>query len=643
MPLNTSRFRWPQHFKDCFTPALAIIVASGLICIAAGSLKAGKDLGRSQAAIAQDVDLQQLITEIIYHREMLSVSARAAATTGDLDWQGRYEAYERMMIAAIAQMESATSEAPTATLPSADIKAGILNLVETENQAFALMQAASPQQALALLSSESYQANQEVNAANMQQWLQLLTQRLQLETARQDRAWIFSNSLVDAGIVLLTIAWGALLAQIGYYTLLRKKAEKDTYRTKQQMVAHAQAVDTFKSALLKKQTALEDTLSELQQTKDQLAVSHQDVQVSKAALSQKAATLEEIIDELQVTKFKLAVSHKELQVSKAALSQKAATLETILEELQQTQIQMVQSEKMSSLGQLVAGIAHEINNPVNFIYANLEPVQAYMNDLLTLIEAYRQACPQPSLALHAKIEAADLDFVKEDFPKVLESMAVGTERIQQIVLSLQNFSRSDESGLKPANIHDGLESTLLILQHRLNARPGYSQIEVVCEYGDIPAVECYPGLINQVFMNLISNAIDALDELYEERQDSDRGAITLRTSVLEKAGVQWVEVAIADTGIGVPEEIQGRIFDAFFTTKPVGKGTGMGLSISHTVVTKKHGGQLTFFSRPNEGAEFIVQLPVQVEAAAVETPPAFILQPPMATASVRGQAAQFVL
>ncbi len=448
--------------------------------------------------------------------------------------------------------------------------------------------------------------------------------------------------MTSAGLVLLLFAWVGLLARVNYYKLARYAAEKGRWQANQQMEAHRQDIGKSQAALLQKNTAIEKTLAELHQTQAALAQSHQKEQVAKAALSQKAATLESIVDELQVTKLKLATSHKELQVSKAALSQKASTLESLLDELQHTQVQMVQSEKMSSLGQLVAGVAHEVNNPINFIYANLEPVREYTKDLLALVAEFQTQYPSCPLALKTQIEAADLAFIQEDLPKVLDSMEVGTERIRQIVLSLQNFSRSDESGLKPANLQDGLESTLLILQHRLNERPGYAAIEVACEYGDIPAVECYPGLINQVFMNLLSNAIDALDEMCDRSGNGQRGSIKLRTKEIEQDGRKWVEIAIADTGIGIAEVIQDRVFDAFFTTKPVRKGTGIGLSISYSVVTKKHGGKLTFSSELYKGTEFVVQLPVLKAAARVE-PPAFILQPPMKSAFVRGQAAEFVL
>lgn len=318
---------------------------------------------------------------------------------------------------------------------------------------------------------------------------------------------------------------------------------------------------------------------------------------------------------LRLANRQIELSHEDLQRSEAALQQKAVTLEKTLEELQQAQVQMVQSEKMSSLGQLVAGVAHEINNPVNFIHANLEPIGEYTESLLSLVASYQKHYPEPVLAIEEETEEADIDFIKEDFPKILTSMQVGTDRIRQIVLSLRNFSRSDEQGLKSVDIHEGLESTLMILQHRIKEGADCSAIAIERAYGKLPKVDCYPGQLNQVFMNLLANAIDALDEAAEKeklvgQKRLERGTITLRTTVFRKEQKDWVEIAIADDGLGIPQEVQDRIFDAFYTTKPVGKGTGMGLSISHTVIDKKHEGKLSCRSAPGKGCEFVIQIPV---------------------------------
>lgn len=448
------------------------------------------------------------------------------------------------------------------------------------------------------------------------------------------------NDLSVIGMALLGIAWMVLLVRINRDRSQRQLAQTQLKQCEHLLDSRAEEIRVSKATLLQRNATLQQTLSALAQTKEALEVSHQEVQVSRAALSQKADTLEKTVDELQATKAELVAAHKEVQVSRAALAQKAATLEQMLNDLQQAQLQMIQAEKMSSLGQLVAGIAHEINNPVNFIHANLEPMQLYANDLLDLISAYQAHCCDP--ALSAQADAADLAFIQEDLPKILQSMTVGTERIQQIVVSLQNFSRSDEDGRKPANVHDGLESSLLIMQHRLNEKGQYSQIELVREYGDLPEIACYPGLINQVFMNLLANAIDALNEKCDRYQICDRGTITLRTSAIKKNGSDWVEIAMSDTGIGISEAIAPHIFDAFFTTKPVGKGTGMGLSISYTIVTQKHNGELSFSSTPTQGSEFVVRLPVEVTGP-VEPAPLFTLQPPVKSIQVANQGITFML
>ncbi|MBL1173841.1 sensor histidine kinase [Pantanalinema sp. GBBB05] len=295
-----------------------------------------------------------------------------------------------------------------------------------------------------------------------------------------------------------------------------------------------------------------------------------------------------------------------------ALHEKTLDLEQTLHRLQQTQSQMIQAEKMSSLGQLVAGVAHEINNPVNFIHGNLTHVQEYAEDLLSFIQLYQAHYPHPTPEIATQAQAIDLEFLQEDLPKTLNSMRLGTERICQIVLSLRNFSRLDEAELKAVDLREGIDSTLLILQHRLKARPERPEILVVKEYGSLPLVECYPGPLNQVFMNLLVNAIDALEEKtvsrnYQEMQESPN-RITIRTTIIAH---QWVEITVTDNGIGMAETTRKRLFEPFFTTKPVGKGTGMGMPISHQIITEKHQGKLTCFSTIGEGTTFTIQIPVQ--------------------------------
>ncbi|MGP1382359.1 MAG: sensor histidine kinase [Thainema sp.] len=294
------------------------------------------------------------------------------------------------------------------------------------------------------------------------------------------------------------------------------------------------------------------------------------------------------------------------QTLEAQVAQRTAHLTEALNQLQQTQLQLVQSEKLSSLGQLVAGVAHEINNPVNFIYGNLAPACDYVQDLMDLVNLFCQEYPQLTPALQARIEEIDLEFLQDDLPKLLASMKMGADRIRQIVLSLRNFSRLDEAEVKPVDLHDGLESTLLILQNRLKATAESPEIEVIKTYGNLPLVECFASQINQVFMNILSNAIDALEESVEQGSVT-HPHIQIQTEVMTN---DWVRIAIADNGPGIPLDIQKKLFDSFFTTKPTGKGTGLGLSISRQIVVDHHQGHLTCQSPPGNGTTFYVELPI---------------------------------
>ncbi|MBD2614064.1 HAMP domain-containing protein [Nostoc punctiforme FACHB-252] len=294
------------------------------------------------------------------------------------------------------------------------------------------------------------------------------------------------------------------------------------------------------------------------------------------------------------------------------VQERTTELKNTLEELQRTQSQIIQTEKMSSLGQLVAGVAHEINNPVNFIHGNLIHVEQYTQDLLAILQLYQQHNSNAAPEIQIAAEEMDLEFLLQDLPKVLSSMKVGTDRIRQIVLSLRNFSRMDEAEFKRVDIHEGIDSTLMILQHRLKGKPQQPEIEVIKDYGNLPLVECYAGQLNQVFMNILVNAIDALEENHVQRnhqQSQDNShQIIIRTSVMNST---WIKIAIADNGVGISQELQQRIFDPFFTTKPIGKGTGMGMSISYQIITEQHGGKLECCSTLGKGTEFIIQIPVR--------------------------------
>lgn len=294
----------------------------------------------------------------------------------------------------------------------------------------------------------------------------------------------------------------------------------------------------------------------------------------------------------------------------AALAQeKAQQLEQTLSQLQQTQAQLIQSEKMSSLGQLVAGVAHEINNPVNFIYGNLTYLSDYTQELLTIVKLYQQSCPNPNSELQKQLEELDIDFIREDLPKIVSSMSLGTERIRDIVLSLRNFSRLDEAEMKAVDIHEGIDNTLLILENRVKAKSDRPAVQIVKAYGELPLVECYAGQLNQVFMNVLANALDALEEAKDLKPSASRIPwVRIQTEV---AGADRVCIRIKDNGPGMSEEVAKRLFDPFFTTKPVGKGTGLGLAISYQIVVDKHRGQMRCYSAPGEGAELAIEIPIR--------------------------------
>lgn len=296
----------------------------------------------------------------------------------------------------------------------------------------------------------------------------------------------------------------------------------------------------------------------------------------------------------------------ELEASRDSLARRGQELEQTLSQLQQAQVQLIEAEKMSALGTLVAGIAHEINNPVGFVHGNVNYTQTYVQELLRVIAAYQDAYPIPTPGIQALLEEIDLEFLQQDVTKVLQSMQMGTKRISDIVRSLRTFSRLDEADFKDADLHEGLESTLMILQHRLKACGDLPEIEIIKDFEPLPLVECYPGKLNQVFMNLLTNAIDAVQERYRQLEGpKPTPQITLKTRQIGDS----VAIHVIDNGIGIAEGHLPRLFNPFFTTKPVGQGVGLGLSISYQIVTDQHHGQLVCRSKLNEGTEFIIQIP----------------------------------
>ncbi|GBE90699.1 PAS domain S-box protein [Nostoc cycadae] len=325
--------------------------------------------------------------------------------------------------------------------------------------------------------------------------------------------------------------------------------------------------------------------------------------------------LQAVTDQLAI-----AIDHAQLYTQSRAATLAAQTqaeqLTQALHQLQQTQSQLIQHEKMSSLGQLVAGVAHEINNPVNFIHGNINYASEYVEDLIKLLNLYQEQYPEPTSEIAELATEVDLDFITDDLSKLLTSMKMGTNRIREIVLSLRNFSRLDEADKKLVDIHEGIENTLLILHHRWKNNGIGLNISIIREYNDLPLVDCYPGQLNQVLMNILTNAIDALEEsIIQAKNSADnhkealQPLILIRTEYLDN---NFISIKIADNGSGMTEDVINRLFDPFFTTKPIGKGTGLGLSISYQIIVEKHGGSLECVSKPGKGTEFLIKIPVRL-------------------------------
>lgn len=319
---------------------------------------------------------------------------------------------------------------------------------------------------------------------------------------------------------------------------------------------------------------------------------------------------EEVVARL---KLHLKIAHL-TQTLEQRVQDRTAELAQSLHQLQHTQLQLIQNEKMSALGNLVAGVAHEINNPVGFLSGNLQPAEEYVRDLLGLIHLYQQTYTNPTTEIQDQIEAIDLEYVSEDLPKLLNSMKLGIDRIRNISTSLRTFSRADKDYKVPFNIHEGLDSTLLILKHRLKASDHRPEIEVIKKYGDLPSIECFPGQLNQVFMNILANAIDALEEANIDRDlEAIKAApnqIQIESMLMDSNSIQ---IKIQDNGIGISEAVKSRIFDHLFTTKAVGKGTGLGLAIAHQIVVENHAGMIDVHSFPQQGTQFRITLPIKAK------------------------------
>lgn len=491
-----------------------------------------------------EFQLQKLSDEIIYFDEVLTMSARMNAATGDLTWEQRYRQFEPQLDVIIKEFIKLAPK----TYENEDAKkidAANQQLIKMEYQSFDLVNKNQKQTAQLLLSSREYETHKHIYADGVTKRKRNISLQLQQTVAgyRKRMFWAILESIIS--LIILIPAWLLVLNLLQEYLKAKKTA----------------------------QAALEEA---------------------------------NYILEMQV-----ATRTKKLK-------QKNIQLQQTLQELQNTQVQLIQTEKMSSLGQLVAGVAHEINNPVNFIYGNLMYVREYIQQLLALTNLYQQQYPQDNPEISILIHQIDLEFIIDDLPKILSSMVVGTERIREIVLTLRNFSRLDEAEMKPVDIHEGIDSTLLILQHHLKGKSEQQEIQIIKDYDNLPLVECYAGGLNQVFMNILSNAIDALREqemeCLKEEIKQHPSFITIHTKVKNQ---ECVVISIKDNGSGITEEIKTRLFDPFFTTKPVGKGTGLGLSISYQIVVDKHKGKIKCVSAPEKGTEFMIEIPIKQRQAAL--------------------------
>ncbi|WP_414562457.1 sensor histidine kinase [Anabaena sp. CCY 9613] len=495
--------------------------------------------GNFNNIIKHEFKLQILSDKITYFDEVLTMSARMNAATGNSYWEQRYRQFEPQLEAAIKE---SIKLAPAAYQNKDTKKIDAANqiLVALEYQSFDLVKNNQRGAAQILLSSQDYEFQKQIYADGVAKRNHNILLALQNKVSeyRQRVLWAFLISIIS--LIILIPSWFLVL------TLLQK------YLTAQK--------------------------------------------ISQIALAEANSTLE-----------------RQVVTRTERLNQQNIQLQQTLQELQNAQVQLIQSEKMSSLGQLVAGVAHEINNPVNFIYGNLMHFKEYIQQLINLINLYQQeGFYHPRIANF--IDEIDFNFVMDDIPKLLASMEIGAERIREIVLTLRNFSRLDEAEMKAVNIHEGINSTLLILQHNLKGSNNYQEIQIFKDYGNLPLVECYAGKLNQVFMNILSNAIDALRQKEIEYLKSGNknytNSITIHTKIKNE---DYVIISIKDNASGITEKVKSRIFDPFFTTKPVGKGTGLGLSISYQIIVDKHKGMIQVNSNLGEGTEFIITLPVKTK------------------------------
>ncbi|MEM9924290.1 MAG: ATP-binding protein [Cyanobacteria bacterium P01_D01_bin.50] len=481
-----------------------------------------------------ELQLQTLSNEIIYLDEVLTMSARMNAATGNQMWEKRYRRFEPKLDAAIAK---SINLAPKVYSSENAKKTNAANkkLVEMEYQSFELVKNGEKEAAQALLLSNEYQFEKLKYHDGVKKINLAISKQVENKIIGYRNQLLFTSLFAILSLMMLIPAWLIVLRLLNEYLKQRKNAQ-----------------------------------AELQKSNREL--------------------------EIRVQERTQELSDKNLQLQKT------------LQELQDTQIQLIHAEKMSSLGQLVGGVAHEINNPVTFIDGNIGFAKQYAEDILKLLELYQINFPQPPVEIQNVIEDIELDFIKEDIFNIHQSMKVGTQRIRDIVLSLRNFSRLDESEFKKVDIHEGIDNTLMIFQNRFKSTANSPEIIVIKEYSKLPPVECYPGQLNQALMNIISNAIDALSYKIAKKKNPDFiPQIRILTNLSDRDRVM---IRVSDNACGIKKELHSKLFDPFFTTKPVGKGTGLGLSIAYKIIVSKHNGKLSFNSTLGKGTEFIIEIPI---------------------------------